>query len=247
MQIKFDIKTIIIAILVILLLIGSGLYINSIRKHNLQHSQDEKLQRALTDTLRTYKDKNGKLVYEKLTLQADVKDLRDKNITLTEAQKDLLKAVDKLNKDNKLISAAIVQMSAKIDGLTDNDPVEINDHSVRFAANSDSINYDIVIDNVKPIESFTPSLQFKKFELPNTQTVSFKWGEKKYGYPVSFSVTNSNPYYRVQNIESYVIPSLQKEELSPNFWNKLGKFSKKTTGRVVTFGIGVGVGYLLLR
>lgn len=244
MKVQLDLKTIIILILFILLMLGLTYHINTSRKHALQHSQDEKLQRALTDTLHIYKDKNGKLTYEKLTLQADVSDLRDKNITLTAAQKDLLKAVDKLNKDNKVITAALIEMGVKLDGIVNDKPVEVGDNHVRFATASDSLTYDIMVTNVRAIGN--PTLRFTKFDLPNTQIVSFQWKDnRKEGYPISFSVSNSNPLYKVYDINSYAIPELEKSKVDPNFWQKLGKFSRTTGGKIVFLGIGFAAGVAL--
>jgi hypothetical protein len=119
---------------------------------------------------------------------------------------------------------------------------------VQFVKNDSTMKYDLIVHNVQPIDLELPKLEFKKFELPNTQFIEFHWkDERKEGYPISFSVTNSNPYYKVYNIDSYAIPELNKVELKPNFWQKLAKFSKSTGGKIAFFGVGVVTGAVLVN
>ena len=73
----------------------------------------------------------------------------------------------------------------------------------------------------------------------NTQFIEFHWkNEKKIGYPIAFSVTNSNDLFKTTNIDSYVIPEIKKETVKPSFWNNLGTFFNTTGGKVLWFGIG---------
>lgn len=248
MAIQLDTKTIMILVLILLLLAGGFYHFHQIDKHQTQHSLDEKLQRALTDTLSTYKNEKGEWVTEKLTLQDDIKDLKDKNLTLTESQKDLLDAVKKVNKENQVITAALIDMGVKLDGLINHRPVEVTDSTVQFAADTDSIKYDILVSNVKALDFTIPSLEFRKFELPNKQFVEFHWKDnKKEGYPISFSVTNSNPYYKVYDINSYAIKELDKATVKPNLWQKLGNFSKTTGGKLVFLGVGFAAGVIIAK
>ena len=64
------------------------------------------------------------------------------------------------------------------------------------------------------------------------------------GYPVSFSITNSNDFFKTENIESYVIPNITKEHLNPNGWQKVQNFYYKNKNSVIYTTIGVGVGVL---
>jgi len=248
MAIQLDSKTVMILVL-LLLLVGGGFYhFHQIDKHKTQHSLDEKLQRALTDTLQTYKNEKGQWVNEKLTLQLDIKDLKDKNLTLTQSQKDLLDAVKKVNKENQVITAALIEMSVKIDGLVNHKPVEVTDSTVRFTENTDSISYNIVVSNVKALDFKVPKLEFRKFDLPNKQFIEFHWkDDRKEGYPISFSVTNSNPYYKVYDINSYAIEELDKVAIKPNFWQKIGKFGKSTGGKIVLLGVGFVAGAIIAK
>ena len=102
------------------------------------------------------------------------------------------------------------------------------------------------VDNVEPYQNNIPTLTFEKFELNNTQFIEFHWkSEPKNGYPVSFSVSNSNKYFQTYDIESYTIPEIKKSELKPTFWQKLGKTLKSSSGDLIIFGAGLGTGLLI--
>lgn len=248
---NFDKRDAMIALLVLLLLIGGFYHFNTVSNHNDKLVQEKNLQHALTDSLRTYKNKENQWVSEKLTIQAETKELKDKNMTLTANQSDLVKRVDAINKNNQIISAALIQMSVKLDGLRNDSPVLETDSTETFASSpkDTTLHYEILIKNVKRYNpAFKPVLEFTKFSIPNKQFIEFHWqNDKKEGYPISFSVTNSNPYYKVYNLDSYAIPELEKTKVKPSFWNKLGTFSKTWGGRALFFGGGVLVGAAVLK
>ena len=247
MKINFDIKTIIIFVLLILLSIGGWYHFNSNGKLNDRLKQQEKLTITLQDTIRVKELKNGELEYEKKTIQADLNDLENENLNLNDNQQKLLKEIKRISKEVEVISAAYVDMKVELKGLIDNDPVEIDSTSVRFANSTDSIEYDIKIDNVQPLPTKIPSLEFSTLSLPNEQVVSFNWGGKKDGYPVSLSIKNSNPFFKVNDVDSYAIPELTKEEVNPTFWQKVKKFPQKTSGKVTIFLLGLGTGAILSK
>jgi hypothetical protein len=77
--------------------------------------------------------------------------------------------------------------------------------------------------------------------------VNFHWkDDRKEGYPISFNVINTNPYFKVHDIQSYAIPELTREKVKPTFWQKVGQFGKSTGGKLTIFGIGVGVGAIAI-
>lgn len=245
---NFDKKNIIIVGLIALLLLLGGYHLYKNREHDSEIKQEKGLRNALSDTLSTYRNKENQWVSEKLTIQAETKDLKDKNLILTENQADLIKRVEQINKNSQVISAALIQMGVKLDGALDSKSIVENDSTIHFPKSTDSISYDIYVHNVKQFGLTKPVLEFKTFTLPNTQLVEFHWkDQRKEGYPVSFTVTNSNPYYKVYNLDSYAIPELEKTKVKPTFWNKLGTFSKSTGGKIVIFGAGVVAGGLLLK
>ncbi len=244
---NFDKRNIIIVILLLLLIFLGFRYFKSNGDHKSEIQKQENLRNALSDTLKTYRNKENEWVSEKLTIQAETKDLKDKNLILTENQTDLIRRVDEINKHNQIISAALIEMAVKLDGVVNNKPVIENDSTIQFAAKSDSLEYDIKVHSVKPVGTQTPLLEFKKFELKNKQFVEFHWkDQKKEGYPISFSVTNSNPYFQTYNLDSYSIPELDKAKIKPTFWGKVGKFTKSTGGKLVIFGVGALAGATIM-
>lgn len=247
----FDKRNLVIVGLALLLLFGVFYHFNTVSKHNDKLVQEKNLQHALSDTLRTYKNKENQWVSEKLTIQAETKELKDKNMILTANQSDLVKRVDAINKNNQVISAALIQMSVKLDGLRNDSPILETDSTETFASSpkDTTINYEILVKNVKRYNpTYKPVLEFTKFSIPNKQFIEFHWqNDKKEGYPISFSVTNSNPYYKVYNLDSYAIPELDKTKVKPSFWNKLGTFSKTWGGKAVFLGVGVLVGAALVK
>lgn len=249
LEFNLDRKTIIIIALAILLLLGGAYHFWKEGKHNAQHDLDLKLRNALTDTVKTYQNKRGEWVSEKLTLQAELKDLTNKNLVLSTNQKDLLNRVKEIDKDNQVISAALIEMGIKLDDLINKEGIVINDSTIKFESpkGDSSLIYDIAVNGVKPFNGKRPSLEFKKFELPNKQFIEFHWkDERKEGYPVTFSVTNTNPHYKVYNIDSYAIPELTRANVKPTFWMKLGNLTKTTGGRLVVFGAGFIAGGALV-
>jgi len=248
LNINTDKKNIVIVVLIILLLLLGYYHFNMNGKHKDELQNQRNLHLALTDSLKTYRNEKNEWVNEKLTIQAETKDLKDKNIKLTENQTELIKRVDQINKSNQVIAAALIQMGVKLDGVINNQPVIKNDSTIQFASKTDTLDYEFLVHNVKPFEAKLPVLEFKKFSLPNTQLIEFHWkDDRKEGYPISFTVTNSNPYYKVYNLDSYAIPELEKEKIKPTFWNKLGNFSKSTGGKIVIFGAGFIAGGLLIQ
>jgi hypothetical protein len=97
-----------------------------------------------------------------------------------------------------------------------------------------------------PVLKLNPTLTFQYLTLPNTQFIEFHWkNDKKVGYPVAFSVTNTNDYFRIINIDSYIIPEIKQSTLKPTFWSKVGDFFTKSGGKLIWFGAG-GVGGAVL-
>ena len=109
--------------------------------------------------------------------------------------------------------------------------------------------YDITAINAKPVDTLLKTkLLFNNLSLPNKQYIEFKWKDnKKEGFPISFSLSNSNIYFKVYDVDSYIIPEIKKEVLKPNFWQKLNKFGNTTVGNSIKISMGVGIGYLLFN
>lgn len=200
--------------------------------------------KALTDTLHHFKTKEGDWGVEKKTIQAELSTLKDANLNLNSNQKLLIKEVERQNKTATTIAAALIELTAKVEGLT-NDNAIVGDSTVNFPFTSKDLQYNLTVFNVKPIDFKKPRLTINTLSFPNTQTVNFNWkDDKREGFPVSFSVVNTNQYFKVSNIESYIIPSINKKEIHLNVWQR---FTKSKTFKWVIFGAGITAGVFVAK
>jgi len=255
------------AIALVIILLLSGGTIIKLKNKKIANLQTElkveiKLRDALLDSVKYYKNKRDEVVAEKLTIQETIKNLEKIYGQLTESQKDLIQRIKELSKDNIVINAALIRTEFKIDSLlhkpepggpsttidTAKKTIEFAD-TTNLSPSSKYIKYDLVIGNVLPINVFPnyngldPSLLFKKIVIPNEQFAVFQWkNDKKKGYPISFTMSNSNKYIKVVGLESYAIPPLDKLVLNPSGWDKFGNFMIKNGRTIMYIGIGAGVG-----
>jgi type II secretory pathway pseudopilin PulG len=256
LQIKFNITTIVVIIL-LLFGVAGGFYLYQNKVNNLKNELEiaKKLQNALLDSATVYQNKKGEWVTEKLTLQETLKNLDKLNGQLTASQKELLSRIEGLSNKNTTIAAALIQSQITIDSLlhhghtgvdTLNKTLSFSD-SLRNAKKDIILTYDFKVFGAVPaILNIKPTLMIKSLGLPNTQFIEFHWkNDKKAGYPVAFSVTNSNDYFKTINIDSYIIPEITLPTVKPTFWQKVGNFFTKSGGKLVWFGAG-GVGGAVL-
>jgi hypothetical protein len=236
-------KNILIGVLIFLILIMSFLYNGRLEKHETEVAKTEMLLEAITDKMDSAIVENGKLKYTKKTLQADIKDLRSLEESLTQEQKALLTKVEKANKDKKIIAAALIKTKAELEAIKGKTNFK-NDTTLVLSMASDSLSYEIEVTGVA-LAGDSAQHEIVKLTIPNEMYIDFKWGSKKEGYPVSLSVTNSSPFMKTSNIESYIIPEISKEEIKPNGFQKIGKFitNNKTP---FTIGFGAGIATMLI-
>lgn len=243
---KLDLKSIAIIVLIVGMIVGGTIMTNRNKRLANEVRTEVNLKNALQDTVRTYQNKEGEWVAEKLTLQADVSTLEDDNLNLTENQKKLVSKVKNLQKDKDVITAALIEQSATIDSLeqfaTNIDTVG---NMISFVMNTDTLKYDIKVKNVKPLEELRPMLAINKLVIPNEQFIEFHWEDSK-TTPIAFSVTNSNPLFITNNIDSYAIPELVKEEIDPTGWQKIKKWFKDNGQKVGIFAGGAVIGGLVV-
>lgn len=248
-----------IAMLIMFLIVGGfvlKVQHGNVVKFKEKYDIEVKMKNALADTVTTYINKEGQWTSTKLTMQASIKDLEDDNVILTEDQKRLVDKVKTANKENKVITAALVRANFVIDSLLHGGLVLVDttNKTVEFIeADNPDIQYDFKAFGVVPYPVDTkPSLLIKSMSLPNEVFVKFEWDEnKRANYPIRFSITNSNDYVKVSGINSYAIPELQKELLDPNNWERFTQWLNKN-GKVVGYvagGIVVGAGgtYLFMK
>lgn len=251
-KLNLNITNIIIAIIVILIIFGGLKFFNNkINDLKAKLETEVKLKIALLDSTKYYLNKQNELVAEKLSLQETEKNLKKINDQLNASQKELMARVATIEKNGSVIAAALIATNIKLDSLRQGKvSIDSLNKSLAFTDSTKNIRYNIIVGNaIRASKNILPTLTFKDFSLPNKQFVDFYWKDnKKAGNPVSFSITNTNPYFKTTNIDSYIIPAIQKDQLDPNGWQKIGKFFTKNGNTFLYVGIGAGavIGYKLL-
>lgn len=247
---KPSIKTILISVLVLLLTISAyQCHRNIVNAKEQKIISAENLAKALNDTIHFYKDKYGNLIAEKLTLQTTISALQDSTKILTLNQKELVYKIKTSENNTNIISAALIKSQLKIDSLMNitSGTYDSKDNTISFEDSVRDMQFDITVTNARPFNlNLKTGINFNYLNFPNTQFITFQWdNNKSLNYPISFTITNSNKYMAVTNIDSYAIPTLQKKQLNPTFWNKLGTWFK-TNGHIAE-GIvgGFIVGWLI--
>ena len=251
-NLKLQGKDLLIVILVLLLGGAGWFYVNNNQKWDKKYSTELKLREALLDSMVISKNKHGELVAEKRTLQGELSDLTSDNVKLNDDQKELLGRVKTLQKEKTVISAALVRQGVRIGELENiiasATEIDTINNTISFIENDTTkdFQYDLMVSHVKPINLETPpTLRFNNIYFPNTQIVTFSFDKnERKDYPISFSVSNSNPYYQTYNIESYAIKGLSQENVNPTGWQKFGKFFTQY-GKYMLVGVGgVALGVL---
>ena len=217
----------------------------------------------MIDSVDYYQNKHKEWVAEKLTIQETIKNLEKMYGQLSDSQKELLERVKELNKKNSVISAALIRTEVKVDSLLAKDgvdggtvTVDTTEKKVNFnnlVSKDSTFRYNIDVNHILPAyKDIKPTLLFKSLEFPNKQFIEFHWkNDKEKGYPIAFSTSNSNQYFKTINIDSYAIPPLDKVKLNPTGWQKVGNFFIKNGRTLVYVGVGAAAGaggvYLLTK
>lgn len=236
----------IIVIIAIMLAMGAVIYFQHKKVVKLTdlYQTEVKLKNALLDTMRIYQNKEKEWVAEKLTIQETVANLEKINGLLTESQKELLRRIKEVEKKNDVIVAALITTNVKIDSLlhmgetvidTVNKTVNFNDS---LKVDKKLVYYNLTVNKVLPaFPNIKPGLMFNSVSFPNKQFIEFHWlKNKKANYPVTFSVSNSNDYFKTINIDSYAIPEVKYDG------TKFGQWISKNGRTVMYIGIGTAVG-----
>jgi hypothetical protein len=242
-------------IALILILLGIVYFQNQRISHWKDKYQTEvKLKDALIDSVKYYQNARKEWVAEKLTIQETIKNLEKMYGQLSDSQKELIARIKELNKKNEVIAAALITTETKIDSLLiiagkDGNEVTVDTTKkmINFnnlAAKDTSFVFDIDVNSVLPAHlDIKPTMLFKSIEIPNKQFATFQWkNDKKKGYPISFSISNSNKYVKVVGLESYAIPPLDKLKINPTGWQKVGNFFIKNGRTVLYVGVGAAAG-----
>jgi hypothetical protein len=256
---NINLTQLILGVLILMVILIAGWKFHSNRVDTLKNelATEIKLKNALIDTVHTFQNKEKEWVSEKLSIQESIKNLENMNSKLTSAQNELIARVRELNKTNTVIAAALIRTQLRVDSLLVAGGVNIDttkktiEFIGKYVDGNKKMNYGFTMGKVLPAYmDVKPTLKIDLLEFPNTQTIDFHWkNNKKEGYPVAFSISNSNDFYKTVSIDSYVIPEINKEVIKPNGWQKIGSFFKKTGNKFVYIGIGAGIGiatYLLI-
>ena len=250
---KKNLKNVVVVVILLLIFFSIVEYQNMrIRQLNERNERDVKLRNALLDSMDRYRNDRMEWVVEKLSMQETIKNLNEISDKLTANQKELIRKINEVDKYSKVIAAALIATNLKLDSLkleslghidTLNKKISFTD---RYKDNNKEFVYGFTIDNVIPYDFNLPNrLTIDSLYFPNTQYIDFKWkDDKKNGYPISFTVTNSNDFFNTSNVDSYVIPNIIKEEIEPTGWDKFIKKVKIGCKNGMYIGIGVGVGIL---
>jgi hypothetical protein len=241
MKLTMDWKNIVIGIATFLLVLLGFQYNNKVGTLNQEIVNKEQLMIAMNDSMRTVIDENGDLKSTKKTLQANLKELKGLNKSLTLDQNKLIDKVAKTSKKNTVITAALIKTQAELEKIKGKTNFK-NDTTLVLTMDTDSLSYEIEVTGVA-LSADSAQHEIVSLKIPNEQYVEFKWGNKKEGYPISFSVTNTSPYMKTYNIESYALPEIKKDELKPTLFQKVDKFFGDNRK---PFIIGVGVGAALM-
>lgn len=243
---KINYKLAIPYVLLALLIAIGAYYFNRVNKLEVSLQSETNLRMALVDTVSYYKNQRNELVAEKRTMQFKLNDKEFENKELVKRIKETEKKNATLEKKVTVFAAALVESQVVIDSLQKSKVfVSEKDSSVYFTSDNPNLEYKF---KVKPVYTFPnqpPQLTFEDFKIPNKQFIEFHWrNTQKEGYPISFSITNSNPYFKTVNIESYVIPEIYKPDVKPSFWKKVSN-GIKSGGKDLIY-VGVGAGLVLL-
>lgn len=248
---KFNITTIIlIAVIILISIIGYNIHNNKVGDLKDEIKSEIKLRNALTASLHHYRDSDSNLVAEKLTMQTDIENLESLNDNLTINQRELVSKIKNLDKDNVIISAALIASEIKIDSLLLNGTIVIDTTNAKiifsdtYIKDKKMMRYGFTIRHVLPsTPDFKPTLTIDSLYFPNKQFVEFHWiNDRKKGHPVSFTVTNSNEFFQIVSLDSYAIPNLNKDVIDPNFGKKISNFLKESRKNLIWSSVGVAIG-----
>lgn len=216
---------IVIGILILLLTIFIIFnFINNKKINNLKNSNNNLS--VLTDSVKYYTNKIGQITAEKESFTGSIKEIKKLNNKLSKNQKELINKISILENKNSLISASNILLNVTVDSLTNNRPIyDTNNNTVTFKDSLKDIQYNVLFKLKEP------ELKLNYLKFSNSQFISYKYSKDK--TKVLVSVTNSNKYFTVANVDSYIIPLKQKKPLI----------------KVIGVGVGIGLigGYLLFK
>lgn len=211
----------------------SMLYFDSCSKDNFDLANQKQNDKVINDTIQYFQNELGQEVAEKLSFKGSKKQL-ERIINLKESENSQLKVA--LKKWKKVASATKVKTVIEIKEI----PIPFKD-TIPFTFNRSFQKVDkfySIFGNVNQ-----SGLTFDRISIPNTQTIIS--GKKKVGFfktEYRFEVTNSNPFIKTVQADSY------------NFVERNKRFGigviggyGLSSGLKTNFFVGVGVSYNLIK
>lgn len=242
-------------IFVVLILSGYLLFTFQLNRYNnLNDKYDTEilLRNAMQDTIKTYENKYGEVVDEKLTLQGNLKRINELYDKLSDNQKKLVDRLNNSEKDRKILAAANVKLQFEIDSLKNIISVGVVDtlnKTITFKESYPEIKYEFVVSNVLPYnKNIKVEHKIVSLYIPNEQLIEFHYNNKQRrdNFPVSFSITNTNKYMKTYDIDSYIIPEIDVENMEKNIFRRTWDWYERQS-TLVKIGIGVGGGFIIGR
>ena len=218
-------RYILMGIIVLVLLITLRVKNSKIQKLRTENS----ISSVLLDTISVYKNKLGTVTYEKQAFSVKLSALKDSYERLDDNSKSLLDKIDVLEKEKLLLSASNIDQVVELDTVYIAEPSEVDtiNNTITFKDSTEFFQYDFLVE-IEP-----PLLKMNKISFPNELYISHKCSDQK--DKILISVVNSSDYYKINNIDSYIIPMDKKKS----------QFKTYVTIGGVCIGIGA-IGTLIL-
>ncbi len=231
-----------IVIAIIFALIIYGEFKNTNRWKD-KYEVEVKLKNALIDSVTYYQNAHKEWVAEKLTIQESTKNLEKIFGQLSDTQKELILRVREVERTNKIINAALIETKVLVEKLLADSTKTVVDTTKKIIEFSDyskignkEVSYKFTIGKVLPAFSdIKPTLMIDSLYFPNKTFIEFHWEKnRKAEYPISFSLSNSNDYFKTVNVESYAIPEIKYNG------SKFKQWLTKNSNALKYIGIGAG-------
>lgn len=203
-------KYVALILLIIYLIISIKIKDSKIQTLSTQNN----IANTLLDTVKTYKNKLNELTYEKQAFNVEFSSLKKEYDKLDQNNKDFVDRIRTLENENKkLIAATSVSQVVQVDTIIDTVAiVDTTNNTLQFKNSiRDSLTQDTIINYDFLVGIFPPKLTIQELSMPNKLYISHKFNSDNTGVVVN--VNNSNPYFKVNDINSYVIPIDKKSHL----------------------------------
>jgi hypothetical protein len=227
-------KNILILILLFLLGIISIWFLNNYNRIKSYEDlkKEKEFVQTLNDSIHTYKNEKGQLVYEKAALKADFRLMKKYNDSLSTTTKRLF---ENFKKDKNIISSMNVQIEyLRSQLINNNGVVDTNSNSVSFKDSTETLFYKLSINNVKTIKNKKPELVIDTIKTFSSIDITTK---KDSSGAIKTVITPQDSTTKVKDTDSVVEDTKPKDN---NTGNTL-KDKLKTGSLGVVIGIVIAL------